>query len=148
MNTTPYRYCGVCGDPLAPGVTVCGNCGAPVEATGGLDAGATGEQPMTGQVVPEPAPDSTMAMPAAAAAGAAGAAAAGGAAGGSGGPGQPGGGGQPPADDGMSNGMRWLIGGLVALAVVLIAVIAVLALSGGSDSSKTTMPRNASGVKG
>ena len=68
METTPYRYCGVCGQPLQPGATVCGNCGAAVEgATGAGAAGAgaagaagaddTGAGPATG--------DSTMAMPAA-----------------------------------------------------------------------------------
>ncbi len=61
METSSYRYCGVCGQPLEPGATVCGNCGAAVDSTG-EGAPATGEQ--------------TMAMPAAAAgAGAAGPAA-------------------------------------------------------------------------
>jgi predicted amidophosphoribosyltransferase len=60
VETSSYRYCGVCGQPLEPGATVCGNCGAAVD---GADTGAT------------PTGEQTMAMPAAAAgAGAAGAA--------------------------------------------------------------------------
>ena len=98
METSSYRYCGVCGQPLEPGATVCGNCGAAVE--GGAATGATGE--------------STVAMPAAAA-GAAGAA--GGAAGGGGDGGDDGA--LPPDDDaGMSSGQRWLIAGLVMALLV------------------------------
>ena len=51
METQSYRYCGVCGQPLEPGATVCGNCGAAVDGTG--ESG-----PATG--------DQTQAMPAAA----------------------------------------------------------------------------------
>ena len=31
LEPTSYRYCGVCGQPLEAGATVCGNCGAAVD---------------------------------------------------------------------------------------------------------------------
>ena len=48
MEPTSYRYCGVCGQPLEAGATVCGNCGAAVEPTAddamtGAIVGDTGE---------------------------------------------------------------------------------------------------------
>jgi hypothetical protein len=49
VETSSYRYCGVCGQPLEPGATVCGNCGAAVGRHGARAARATGEQ------TPEPA---------------------------------------------------------------------------------------------
>src|SRR4029077_20019468 len=83
VETTPYRYCGVCGQPLEPGATVCANCGASVEgATGAGAAGAVGAAGADDTGVGPATGDSTMAMPAAAAAGAAGGGAAGHAAGG------------------------------------------------------------------
>src|SRR5262249_40845057 len=115
VETSSYRYCGVCGQPLEPGATVCGNCGAPVDgATDGTPP--TGEQPM--------------AMPAAAAAagGAAGGAAGAGAAGGGGGRGVPPG--DDDDDEGMSSGMKWLIAALIVLAIILAGVVIALVVSG------------------
>ncbi|MFI5045914.1 MAG: zinc-ribbon domain-containing protein [Acidimicrobiia bacterium] len=39
VEPTSYRYCGVCGEPLEPGATVCGNCGAAVDPTDAVEAG-------------------------------------------------------------------------------------------------------------
>ncbi|HEX9466809.1 MAG TPA: zinc-ribbon domain-containing protein, partial [Acidimicrobiia bacterium] len=47
MEPTSYRYCGVCGEPLEPGATVCGNCGAAAEDMGATGAMAAGEPTMT-----------------------------------------------------------------------------------------------------
>src|SRR6478609_6932612 len=122
LEPSSYRYCGVCGQPLEAGATVCGNCGAAVEPTAddamtGAIVGDTGEGTPAGA-------DPTLAMTstgAAAGAGAAGAAAGAGAAG-------AGGGGDdiPPdrTDDGggMSPAQRWLIAALIVLAIVLVGV--------------------------
>src|SRR5436190_4916931 len=97
------RYCGVCGQPLEPGATVCSNCGAAVEPTAETAAMAPTSEPTPAEGEP------TVAMTGAAGAAAGGAAGAGG------------GDGPPPGadDDGMTPAQRWL----VAAAIVLVPVL-------------------------
>ncbi len=68
METTSYQYCGVCGQPLEPGATVCGNCGAAVEATGPVATGTAVGAAAGDADAAAAADESTTAMPAAAAA--------------------------------------------------------------------------------
>ena len=134
LEPTSYRYCGVCGQPLEAGATVCGNCGAAVEPTA--------DDAMTGAIVG----DTGEATPA-----------------GADPHGRDDRGGRrcrgrcgrcrrgrrgrrrrrraarrATDDGGMSPAQKWLIAVLIVLAIVLVGVIAAVALDDGDDDKPPT----------